>query len=81
MKYLIDANLPYKLAIVLKKAGYEVIHTDELPNKERTTDREIKRVSLENDYIVITKDFDFLDSFLIQNKPEKLLLVTVLGYE
>ena len=49
---------------------------DELPNKERTTDREIKRISSENNYIVISKDFDFLDSFLIQNKPEKLLLIT-----
>lgn len=38
MKFFIDANLPYKLAILLKEKGFDVIHTDHLPEKEKTTD-------------------------------------------
>ena len=76
MKFLIDANLSFKLARVLKAKGFEIIHTDDLPNKERTTDKELRNLSVEHDYIVITKDSDFLDSHLIQGIPSKLLIVT-----
>ncbi|NBC84476.1 MAG: hypothetical protein GVY19_14005 [Bacteroidetes bacterium] len=30
MKFLVDANLPNKLAKELKSKGYDVIHTDDL---------------------------------------------------
>ena len=76
MKFLIDAHLSFKLARVLKTKGFEIIHTDNLPNKERTTDNELRRLSVEEDYIIITKDSDFLDSHLIQGIPSKLLIVT-----
>lgn len=76
MRFLIDANLPYKLAQILKIKGFEILHTDDLPNKERTTDNELRKLSVGMDYVVITKDSDFLDSHLIQGIPSKLLIVT-----
>lgn len=65
MKYIVDANLPYKFSQSLLNRGYDVLHTDDLPNKEMTSDSEIRRVSLNENRIVITKDTDFLDSHLI----------------
>ena len=76
MKFLIDANLPYKLSMYLKSKNYDVIHTDDLPNKEKSTDDEIRKVSVDQNRIIITKDTDFLDSHLLQNIPPKLLIVT-----
>ena len=76
MKLFVDANLSYKLAILLKSKGFDVLHTDNLPNKERTTDDEIRIVSVEQERIVITKDSDFLDSHLITGKPAKLLYIS-----
>jgi len=76
MKFLIDANLPHKLALLLKNKGYNVIHTDNLRNKERTTDNEIRKIALEENYIVVTKDADFFDSHVIKKIPPKLLFVT-----
>lgn len=76
MKFLIDANLPFKLAKALKEKGFDIIHTDDLPNKERTKDSEIRKVSVDQDRVIITKDSDFLDSHIIQHIPSKLLLVT-----
>lgn len=76
MKFLLDANLPFKLSYLLKEKGYDVVHTDDLPHKERTKDKEINEISVLQNRIVITKDFDFLDSHLITNIPDKLLLVT-----
>ena len=53
-----------------------VIHTDDLPNKEKTTDKEIRSVSVQQNRTIITKDSDFLDSHLIFGVPAKLLFVT-----
>jgi len=74
MKFLVDANLPFRFARYLTSKGYDVIHTDDLPSKERTTDKEIRKVAVEQDRIIITKDSDFLDSHLIQGIPGKLFL-------
>lgn len=76
MKFLIDAILPFRLAKTLKNRGFDIIHTDDLPNKERTTDKEIRKISVDQNRIVITKDSDFLDSHIILGVPSKLLFVT-----
>jgi predicted nuclease of predicted toxin-antitoxin system len=76
MKFFVDANLPFKLALNLRIKGFDALHTDDLPNKERTKDKEIRKVSTDQDRIVITKDSDFLDSHLIQGIPSKLLFIT-----
>jgi predicted nuclease of predicted toxin-antitoxin system len=76
MKFYVDANLPLKLALNLRERGFDALHTDDLPNKERTTDNEIRKIVVDQDRIIITKDSDFLDSHLIQGVPGKLLFVT-----
>jgi len=76
MKFFVDANLPFKLTIELRNRGFDAIHTDDLPNKERTTDKEIREISVKQNRIVITKDSDFFDSHLILGIPSKLLFVT-----
>ena len=76
MKFLVDANLPFKVALHLRNKGFDVLHTDDLPDKERTTDNQIRKVAVDQRRVVITKDSDFLDSHLIQGIPKKLLFVT-----
>ena len=76
MKFIVDAQLPYQLSKLLQYKEFDSIHTDDLPNKERTTDNELRILSVGQGYIVITKDSDFLDSHLIQGIPSKLLIVT-----
>jgi predicted nuclease of predicted toxin-antitoxin system len=76
MKFFIDAQMPYGLVLFIRKKGYEAYHTDDLPNKEETTDSEIRVFSKNNDLIVITKDSDFVESHLLKNDPSKLLWVS-----
>ncbi len=76
MKFLVDAQLPVRLAQFLESAGYDTIHTKDLPNKNATSDTEINTISIRDNRIVITKDSDFLNSFLTIKEPYKLLLVT-----
>jgi predicted nuclease of predicted toxin-antitoxin system len=76
MKFLVDAQLPVRLARFLQAAGHDTIHTKDLPQQNATTDAEINALSIQQNRIVITEDRDFLDSFLISQEPYKLLPVT-----
>ena len=76
MKFLIDAQLPSRLARHLNDGGHDAIHTLDLPEQNRTTDAELSRVADVEDRIVISKDSDFRDSHLLSGSPARLLVVT-----
>ncbi|MBX7242062.1 MAG: DUF5615 family PIN-like protein [Bacteroidia bacterium] len=76
MKFLIDAHLPKSLANWLVSKGFDAIHTLDLPEKNLTTDVEIIRFSMENERIVVSKDSDFWEYFILNGQPHKLLLIT-----
>ena len=75
MKFLIDAQLPKSLSDFLKLEGYDSVHTIELPKANDTQDNEILKICLEEKRVIISKDSDFLESFLLNKSPEKLILV------
>ncbi|NRT18764.1 putative nuclease of putative toxin-antitoxin system [Hymenobacter sp. 9A] len=52
------------------------MHTLDLPAANRTQDGSITRLSMEEQRVVITKDADFVNSFLLHGQPHKLLLVS-----
>ncbi len=76
MRFLVDAQLPRRLAVSLRTAGYDAIHTLDLPNGNRTPDSEINEISIREQRIVITKDADFVDSFMLLSQPHKLFLIS-----
>lgn len=75
MKYLIDAQLPKRLCLSLQNKGYDVKHTLDLPDKNKTKDQFINVISINEKRVVMSKDSDFVDSLLISAKPFKLLYV------
>ena len=76
MNFLVDAQLPRRLARRLQEAGHDVLHTLDLPAGNRTTDTEINVRSLRESRVVITKDADFVNSFLLVGRPYKLLVIS-----
>jgi predicted nuclease of predicted toxin-antitoxin system len=76
MKFLVDAHLPRHLALLLREHGYDAIHTLDLAEGNRTTDNRINEISEMQRRVVITKDADFVNSFLISKRPYKLLLIS-----
>lgn len=76
MKFLVDAQLPRCLCEFLAAQGHDAIHTLDLMEGNRTSDKRINELSESEQRIVITKDADFVESFLVQRKPYKLLLVS-----
>jgi len=75
MRFIVDAQLPRKLSNLLVSKGIDSIHTLDLLNKNLTSDSKIIELCEKQNKVVITKDSDFLESKLIRNKPQKLVLV------
>lgn len=61
MKFLMDAQLPMRIANLWENLGHNVIHTKNLPLQNATPDSEINKLSMLEQIIVITKDKYFID--------------------
>ena len=76
MNFLVDAQLPRRLALELAAVGHDAVHTLDRPEANRTTDKDIVALATQEDRIVVTKDNDFVVSFHLRRAPPKLLLVS-----
>jgi predicted nuclease of predicted toxin-antitoxin system len=76
MKFLVDAQLPQRFANWLNEAGHDALHTLELPRKNLTTDEEVVARAKRDGRIVVSKDADFVQTYLITGEPPLLLIST-----
>lgn len=76
MKFLIDVQSPKKMCKVFQERGYDVVHTLDLPDKNRTKDTQLNQISLDQKRVLVSKDYDFIESLIISNKPYKLIYVS-----
>lgn len=76
MRFIIDAHLPKRIADIFRNLGHEAIHTSELPKGNGTPDNEIVLIAAE-DGVVVSKDEDFYQGFLLHRRPAKLVHVKV----
>jgi predicted nuclease of predicted toxin-antitoxin system len=75
VKFLIDAQLPVRLARFLQHAGHDAVHTSALPAGNHTTDTRISEIADSECRVVVTKDRDFRDGHLLAGSPSRLLVV------
>lgn len=76
MKLIVDAQLPRRIARWLAEHGHDVLHTLDLPKANATSDAEIIDLACRDHRIVVTKDGDFVDAFLVHQRPPQLLWIT-----
>ena len=77
MKFVVDEQLPQKLATWFVAKGYDAIHADTIPHTAgRLTDVAICKFADANARVVITKDEDFWQRYLLVHEPKKLIYVT-----
>ncbi|MCE7039766.1 DUF5615 family PIN-like protein [Dyadobacter sp. CY312] len=78
MDFLCDVHISLKLVRHLANAGHTALHVNRLPNKWNTSDSEICIYADTHKLILITKDEDFRNSFLLKRTPKKLIRI-ILG--
>lgn len=78
MKFLIDEQLPNLLAEWLESKGHDAVHISGLTSDSdvRISDEYICECSMMEERVVITKDADFLNTYLVKKQPYKLVYVT-----
>ena len=75
MKLLLDANISWKLVHILKPVFGECKHVDSIGLPVPVEDNHIWNYALKNEYIIITKDNDFLDLLELKGFPPKIVLL------
>jgi len=75
MKVLLDANISWKLAEILEPIYGKCDHVDLIGLNVPATDKDIWNYALNNGYIIITKDTDFVDLMEINGFPPKIVLL------
>jgi predicted nuclease of predicted toxin-antitoxin system len=76
MKFLVDAQLPRRFANWLNEAGHDALHTLDLPKKNLTPDNDLVARAMREGRIVVSKDADFVQSYLVNGEPPLLLIST-----
>ncbi len=77
MKLLCDVHISYKLVNHINSIGYETFHINDILDKWFTSDSKICEFADKNDFIVVTKDSDFRNSFYVNNTPKKLIKINL----
>lgn len=76
MKFLVDAQLPRRLARWLVAQGVDALHTLDLPDGNASSDDQVIERAEREGRIVVTKDADFVQSHILRNRPTQLWLVS-----
>jgi predicted nuclease of predicted toxin-antitoxin system len=77
MKFLCDVHISYKIVNFLSDLGHEAIHVNMILDKWHSKDTAICKYADLNGLIVITKDYDFRDSFFLRKTPKKLIKINL----
>lgn len=77
MKFLCDVHISFKLVKFLNDSGFESIHVNNILNGYYTKDKDICKFADSNDFIVISKDADFRDSFYLKKTPKKFVKINL----
>ena len=75
LKFIVDTQLPPKLATFLSYKGFDAIHTTFFPNGHLLRDQEIRGIAIQENRIIVTKDSDFFDGYLTKGAPPQVLLL------
>ncbi|WP_436516199.1 DUF5615 family PIN-like protein [Ekhidna sp. To15] len=75
--YIIDENLTPDLADLFRSAGLNVAHVNEIKanQKQRIIDDQLRRLAIQKGYIIVTKDDDFVKSYVSREVPERMIFI------
>ena len=75
MKFIIDTQLPPRLAKFLAGKGFDAIHTTRFRNGHLLDDEAIRLIAKTEGRIIVSKDVDFFDRYLVKGAPPQVLLL------
>jgi len=77
VKFLCDVHISIRISKRIEELDHQCQHVNNILDKWDTKDSDITYYADSNDLILITKDQDFRNSYLLNNKPNKLLKINL----
>jgi predicted nuclease of predicted toxin-antitoxin system len=77
MQFLIDTQLPPLLKMYLLSQGFNTTHTIDYAKQQFITDSEIVEIAKLESRVIITKDIDFYDHYLLKSFPPQIILLQI----
>lgn len=77
MRFLCDVHISLRISKRIEELGFVSQHVNHILDRWHTRDNLIAEFADTNDLILITKDQDFRNSFLVSGKPKKLIKVNL----
>lgn len=77
MKFLCDVHISYRVVITLSNLVFTTVHVNDILDGSSTKDSEICKFVDDNNYTLITKDSDFVNTFLATRTPKKLIKINL----
>ncbi len=77
MKFIIDENLTPELAEMFRSFGLNAAHVNEMKinQKQRVLDDQLRRLAIQKGYVIVTKDDDFVKSYVSREVPERMVFI------
>lgn len=75
--YIIDENLSPELGEMFREKGLKAYHINEMKStkKQRILDDQIRRLAIQKGCVIVTKDDDFVKSYVSRKVPEKMIFI------
>jgi len=72
---LVDENITPEAVSVLRNHDLQACHVNDLKTskKHRIVDDQLRRLAVRKAYVIVTKDDDFVKSFVDRKVPEKMV--------
>jgi predicted nuclease of predicted toxin-antitoxin system len=77
-KFFIDTQTAPRLARYLKSKGFDSIHAMHYEEDGHLMkDKKIIEIAVNEDWVIITKDSDFLDNFYLNGSPPRIIYLKI----
>lgn len=77
MKFIIDTQLPPKLSHFFRYREIDSKHTQDYENGIFMDDARIVEIAINENRIIVTKDIDFFNNYILTGAPPKVLLLKI----
>ncbi|MGF1532115.1 MAG: DUF5615 family PIN-like protein [Bernardetiaceae bacterium] len=74
---LCDVHIAYKVTRFFAEKGLNAVHVNDVLDSWFTQDQAICAYADAHDLMVVTKDADFKNSYLVEDTPKKLLKISL----
>ena len=77
MHFVCDVHISFKVSDYLSNRGHEAVHLNSILDGDKTEDSAIALFCEDNNRVLITKDYDIVDSYNLKKTPPRVIKINL----